>query len=224
MQALGSQGVSTRAPRRAEAIVLALVLVAAFHALPQWILVFLPERQIYARLGAAGFSNLWDALSVGMPLLLCLATPARSGMLLGTWRGHAWVVIGICALPVVATAAIYPFTSQPFTHRRMGIWLISPAAQDLLFTGYLYGLLDRAFSGSIGGRVRLRYAVLLTAAFFTLWHVPNFVAIQASYVIFQLLYTFIGGAWVLLARQLTGSLVPGIATHMAVNFLAWAGW
>jgi membrane protease YdiL (CAAX protease family) len=66
--------------------------------------------------------------------------------------------------------------------------------------------------------------VFLTAAFFCLWHVPNFMGIHVSYVLFQLGYTLIGGAWVLLARQLTGSVLPGIATHMAVNFLSWAGW
>ena len=224
MQAVQPADVAKGAPRRAEAVALALVLVAAFHALPGWIVGFVPAMWMFVHLSAAGFSNLWDAVSVGMPLVLCLATPVRSGLRIGVWRGHAWAVLGICALPVVATAVIYPLTSQPFTHDRVGGWLISPAAQELLFTGYLYGLLDRAFSGSIGRRIHVRYAVPLTAVFFMLWHVANFAGIQPSYVVFQLTYTFIGGAWLLLVRQLTGSLMPGIVTHMAVNFLAWAGW
>jgi membrane protease YdiL (CAAX protease family) len=118
---------------------------------------------------------------------------------------------------------VYPFTSQPFTGQSIGMWLISPAAQDLLFTGYLYGLLDTAFPGRVNARLPVNRAVFFTAVFFALWHVPNFSGIQPSYVVFQLAYTFVGGAWVLLARQLTGSVLPGIATHMAVNFIAWAG-
>ncbi len=66
--------------------------------------------------------------------------------------------------------------------------------------------------------------MFITAAFFCVAHVPNFLGIDASYVAFQLIYTFVGGAWVLLARQWTGSVLPGIATHMAVNFVAWKGW
>jgi hypothetical protein len=41
---------------------------------------------------------------------------------------------------------------------------------------------------------------------------------------FQLAYTFVGGASVLLARQLTGTLWPGLLTHAAVNAVARAGW
>lgn len=133
-------------------------------------------------------------------------------------------ILGICALPVVLTAIIYPFTSQPFAGGHIGVWLISPIAQDLLFTGYLYGLLEAAFPGTVGKRLRINRAVFLTAVFFSLWHVPNLAGIPVPYVLFQLVYTLVGGAWVLLARQLTGSILPGIATHMAVNFLAWAGW
>jgi len=132
-------------------------------------------------------------------------------------------VLGICALPVALTAIIYPFTSRPFQCVRVGVWLISPAAQDLLFTGYLYGLLDAAFPGRLIGRLPMNKAVFITASFFALWHVPNFAGMHASFVSFQLLYTFLGGARILLARQLTGSVLPGIITHMAVNFIAWLG-
>ena len=210
--------------RRAEALLLALVLVAAFHALPRWILVFLPAKALYEQLGNNGFDCLYDGLFALMPLLLCLGARSRSGLRAGVWKSQTWKVLGICALPVALTAIVYPLTSQPFTGDRIGVWLISPAAQDLLFTGYLYGLLHAVFPGPVNNRFRVGKAVLLTAAFFALWHLPNFAGIPASYVIFQLLYTFVGGAWVLLARQLTGSILPGIATHMAVNFLAWAGW
>ena len=215
---------SGRSMRRGEVLLLALVLVAAYHAIPRWMFDFLPTKTLYERLGAEGFANFWDALTLLVPLILCLAVPARSGWRIGVWQGRGWKVLGICILPIVLTAIVYPFTSQPFKGDRTGVWLISPAAQDLMFTGYLYGLLDSAFPGPIHHRFRVNKAIFLTSLFFALWHVPNFLGIQPSYVVFQLVYSFIGGAWVLLTRQLTGSVLPGIATHMAVNSIAVAGW
>lgn len=207
-----------------EALLLAVVLVAAHHALPVGLLRLLTAQRIHDALGPKGYADFWDSLSLIMPVLLCLGAPLRSGLRLGEWTGWAWKVLGICTVPVVLTAIIYPFTSQPFTDRNIGIWLISPAAQDLLFTGYLYGLLDAVFPGRVSQRLAVNKAVVITAAFFSAWHLPNFLGMHASYVVFQLCYTFVFGAWILLVRQLTDSLWPGLATHMAVNFLAWAGW
>ena len=208
---------------RTEVLLLALVLVAAHHAIPAFAMALLPQRELYEQLGKDGYYLLWDALAVPMPLILCLAAPRRSGLRLGDWNGCVLRVLGICTLPVVLTATIYPFTSRPFEGAAVGMWLISPAAQDLLFTGYLYGLFDVAYPGTLG-RLPIRKAILITATFFALWHLPSFKSAPATYVVFQLIYTLIGGAWVLLARQLTGSILPGIATHMAVNYIAWMGW
>ena len=206
---------------KAESLLLAIVLVAAFHAIPAWLLRFLPARAIYDRLGANGFGTLFDGISAVMPLLLCLGARVRSGLTPGRWKGQTLKLLGICALPVALTAAVYPLTSRPFSGQRVGVWLVSPLAQDLLFAGYLYGLFEATFAGDVHPRFRIRRALFVTAAFFALWHVPNFDDMAASYVTFQLLYTSVGAAWMLLARQLTGSIIPGVATHMACNFIAW---
>ncbi len=206
---------------KAESLLLAFVLVAAFHAVPAWVLEFLPARRLYEDLGRNGYATLYDALTCPLPLLLCLGAAHRSGLRLGRWRGHALKVLSICVLPVVLTAIVYPFTSRPFSGGRIGSWLISPAAQDLLFAGYLYGLFGITFPGTIHKRFRVEWAVLVTAVFFALWHVPNFWGMSASYVCFQLVYTLVGGAWVMLARQLTGSVIPGLLVHMACNLISW---
>lgn len=203
---------------------MALVLVAGFHAVPVWIMRLLPARSLYENLGPNGYGTLWDGLSMAMPLLLCLGAPIRSGLTLGMWRGRLPRILGVCLLPMILTAAIYPFTSQPFTDDRIGGWLLSPPAQDLLFSGYLYGLLHAAFVGQSDRPRHINRAVFLTAAFFSLCHVPNFVGIAPGYVAFQLVYTFAFGAWILLARTLTGSILPVVATHMIANFIAWKGW
>ncbi len=206
---------------KTECLLLAVVLVTAFHAVPWWAFSFLPSRAIYERLGEHGYATLYDAITGVLPFLLCIGSPLRSGLTLGRWQGHSLKVIGICVLPVLVTAIIYPFTSRPFSGGRIGLWLVSPLAQDLLFAGYLYGLFDVVFPGHVHRRFRVKRAVLVTAAFFALWHVPNFWDMSPAYVAFQLLYTTIGGAWMLLARQLTGSMLPGVVTHMACNFISW---
>ena len=206
---------------KAESLLLGVVLVAAWHAIPNWGFGFLPRRQLFEILGAHGYATLYDAATIIMPLLLCLGAPIRSGLSPVRWRGCRLKVTGICLLAIALTAIVYPFTSRPFSGGRIGIWLVSPLAQDLLFTGYIYGLLARTFSGRIHARIPIDRAVVLTAALFALWHVPNFWGMSTAYVSFQLVYTFIGGAWVLLARQLTGSIIPGVLTHMSVNFISW---
>ena len=206
---------------KAEALLLGVVLVAAWHAIPSWGFGFLPRRQPFESLGGHGYATLFDAVTIIMPLLLCLAVPIRSGLSLGRWRGYRLKVAGICLLAIALTAIVYSFTSRPFSGGRIGIWLVSSLAQDLLLTGYVYGLLAHTFSGSIHARIPVDRAVVLTAALFALWHVRNFWGMSTAYVSFQLVYTFIGGAWVLLARQLTGSIIPGVLTHMSVNFISW---
>ena len=205
---------------QAESLLLSVVLVAAWHAIPRWGFGFLPRRQLFESLGEYGYATLFNAATVIMPLLLCLGAPIRSGLSNGRWRGHGLKVAGICLSAIALTGIVYPFTSRPFSGGHFGQWLISPLAQDLLFTGYLYGLLAGAFPGRIHARIPVDRAVVLTAALFALWHVPNFWGMSGAYVSFQLAYTFIGGAWVLLARQLTGSIIPGVLTHMGVNFIA----
>ncbi len=216
-----ASGEDTPSAGTGETLLVALVLVAAFHAIPYWLVKFLPLRELYDRLGEQGFATLYDALSGIVPLLLCLGAPLRCGLSFGRWKGHALKVLGVCALPILVTGIIYPITSQPFSGGRVGSWLVSPAAQDLLFAGYLYGRFDAKFPGAVNTRVRVHRAVLFTAGFFALWHVPNVWGMSAAYVSFQLVYTLIGGAWMLLARQITGSVIPGIVTHMACNFIAW---
>ena len=215
---------SHRAAGKTEAVVLGLVLVAAFHAIPYWTLSFLPNRLIFEWLGPSGYATFYDGLTLLMPLLLCLGAPMRSGLTLGVWRGHVTRVAVIMVIPIALTAIVYPFTSQPFRGDRIGCWLVSPAAQDLLFPGYIYGILSTAWPQTGRGRGHNLRPILLTALLFSIWHLPNFSGLAPTYVVFQLAYTFLGGAWMLLARVITGSVLPVIATHMLVNFIAWKGW
>ncbi|HKQ50689.1 MAG TPA: CPBP family intramembrane glutamic endopeptidase [Phycisphaerae bacterium] len=211
--------------RRWETLALALALTASWHAIPSWLLgSYLPARSWYDRWGIEGYSAIRDCIASVMPLLLCFSTPVRSGLVIGQWKGCSIRVLVICLVPIILTAIVYPLTSAPFKGQPHSMWTISPLAQDALFTGYLYGLISERFSGKIRIGLSVPIAVFITAAFFSLWHVPNFQGIGAAYVAFQLIYVFIGGAWTLMARVMTGSMIPGVLVHMAVNFIAWKGW
>lgn len=210
---------------RLEVLGLGIVLVFAYHGIQRLLFFYvLDSERIYRDYGETAWRYAYDLAALVMPLILCLVTPKRSGLVLGNWRGHWRRTVGVCMVPVVATAIVYPYTSQPFTGGTAGGWLISPLAQDLLFAGYIYGLIGKTFTGSIDRRGIINSAVVVTALLFSLWHTPNFSGIAPAYVTFQLLYTFAFYNLMLLPRRWTGSILPVVITHMAVNFLAWMGW
>jgi membrane protease YdiL (CAAX protease family) len=177
-----------------------------------------------------GLPPAWQA-AVGKPdwycgcelvfgLALALPTWRASGLRVGAIRRHWRGVLVVCGSAVAAAAAVYPFTSRPFAGGPVGGWLLSPPAQELVFTGFLYGRFERLYPAYVHPRLPVRRAVVVTAVFFAASHLWNFGTMAPGYVAFQLAYTFAGAVWVGLARQWTGSILPGVATHMAVNFIA----
>lgn len=206
-----------------ETILLAIVLVAAYHGIQHWVFrVLLPTRAVYDHWGRTGWEIGWDLSGLAAPLLLTISAAGRSGLRLGDWSRWRRVLIA-ALLPVLATATICPFTSNPFRGGWPGMWIISPLSQELMFSGYLYGLIAAAFPGVMCRRYPIPWVLPITAALFVLWHTPNFLSIPAAFAGFQLFYTFLGGMCFLLARRWTGSILPGVASHMAANFCAWAG-
>lgn len=112
---------------------------------------------------------------------------------------------------------------RPWDASHWSMWALSPLGQDLVFLGFLYGWLERSFPGRVHRRLPVATALVLTAGFFALWHVPNVAyGLTPGYVAFQVLYTFVGCVVVGLSRQWTGSLLYATVTHSAINFAAWA--
>ena len=70
--------------QKVEVLLLALVLVAAYHAIPYGLLALLPTKALYDRVGENGFGYFWNGLTLLMPLLLCIGAPARCGLRVGT--------------------------------------------------------------------------------------------------------------------------------------------
>ena len=213
----------SRRRRLVETLCLGVLVTLAFYGVPYWI-----YRITWRQLGGGLFPPAWMAwyyhlLFLAFALVLTAGSWRRSGLRIGAIRTHWRKVLLFCGLPILLTAVVYPLLpTRPFGREHMGIWLISPLAQDLVFPGYLYGRLEPLLPSRLHRRVPIRRALVVTSALFSLWHLPNLLAIPAGFVAFQLCYTFLGGILVGLTRQWTGSMLYITLSHMAVNFIAWS--
>lgn len=157
-------------------------------------------------------------------LALTLPTWRRSGLRIGTIREHWKGVLLVCGGPVLLTLLVYPnLPERPFAHAGPGMWLVSPLAQDLVFLGFILGQLEPRFPRPFVRRLGAPRALVVGAAFFAAWHLPNFCAhgISTGYVVFQLGYTAGGFLLVGLSRVWTGSILYGVLEHSLVNLIAW---
>jgi membrane protease YdiL (CAAX protease family) len=221
MDTIASIPRSSMARQRLEWLVLAAVLTFASHTVTDSLFVFSWPR-IPESLRATGGENFWYLLSLLFGLALALTAPRRSGLRIGGIRAHFRGVLIVCGLPVVLAAVIYPLLPvHPFSGAASGLWIISPPAQDLLFIGYLYGRFEPLFPDFVHPRIRLRWALVVSALFFSAWHLPNFSTIPAEFVLFQLCYTFAIFIVAGLSRQWTGSMLYFTLCHMGINFIAW---
>lgn len=205
-----------------EELALALTVTLCASALPRWRVV----RHLWSE-GVWGLDLIpWYWFSKGvllfLALLLVLPTLKRSGICIGEIRRYRLRVLLITLLVVSCVAAVYSrLPTQPFSGGSAGTWIISPVAQDLIFWGYLFGRLRLVFPGYVHSRLPVETALCITAFFFALWHTPNFIALPAGFVAFQLFYTSVGGIVGGLTRQWTGSVLPVVFIHSATNFIAW---
>lgn len=210
----------------AESICLGALITLGYVAIPSWLLrfawSFLPDG---IQISTINYWSTWafSVLQLGIGLLLVLSAPVRSGICIGSIRWHWKKVLLVCGVPVALASIIYPFLPfRPFSDQPVTVWLISPVAQDLVFIGYLYGRFEPVAFSYLHRRVPIRWALVLTAGFFSLHHISGYACWPAAFVTFQMLYTFLGLLLIGLSRQWTGSIAYAAATHIAVNLIAWA--
>jgi membrane protease YdiL (CAAX protease family) len=194
-------------------------ILASLHLPPVLAQATWPLPGPLARIPELYWSNAWRLLLVGA---LALSAPLQSGLSLGSVREHWRGVLLVCGGPVVVVVCVYGFLPvQPFENASTVIWTLIPLNEDLLHFGFVYGLLARAWEGRVAERVPLRWPLLLTASLFALAHLNNLGALPTGYVVFQVGYAFLGGLLTGLARQWTGSILYGLATHVAINGWVW---
>jgi membrane protease YdiL (CAAX protease family) len=174
--------------------------------------------------GNHGFSEALfaDLILIAMGLVLTLPDPRGSGLCIGRIREHWKKVVLIVGGPLLLTAIVYPqLPERPFRYADISMWLTSPLAQDLIFGGVIYRLLRPHFSSRVVSWLPFEWALPIGGLFFSAWHLQNFDAIPAGYVLFQLLYTWAAYTFVGLTRQWTGSLLYVTLAHMVGNFIVW---
>ena len=203
-----------------EGLSIGVLVTIAFVTTPQWLgwytFRLLPETW------RTDVNWEWygDVLQMLFALLLVLSTPRRSGLRIGRIRQHWWKVLIVCGgIPLVWYAVMQFLPPSPFEFITASHWIVSPGAQELVFTGYLYGHFERVTTANVYRRIPIRGALVLTALFFSLWHVQNFLWLPAGWISFQLGYTFVGMMIYGLSRQWTGSAFYCFIPHMIVNAL-----
>ena len=212
-----------RKERLIEWVFLGAIITMAYLAIPSWLSRltwrFFPDKMRIKEWWA------WyrELLTLGFAVLLICGSWKRSGLRIGSIGRHWRGVSVVCVIPVVLTAIVYPLLPErPFSGMTFHMWLTSPWHQDLVFAGYLYGRFEKVVPSYVHERIRIRWALVLAAFFFSAMHLPWFLHASPAYVGFMLAYTFLGTVLIGLACQWTGSILYGAITHMGVNLIAWA--
>lgn len=210
-------------PSKVKWLVLALVITLAARAIPEWYFLGSFWHNVLGGEQAMPYELFRDLVLLILGALLALSAPRQSGLILGDIRKHWRGVLLVCGLPIVISAVVYPNLSErPFAESSWSMWAVSPLGQELVFTGFLYGQLERVFPGGFHPRVPQNRALVLAGVYFAIWHVPNFgLGMSSGYLVFQLCYVFLGAVIVGLSRQWTGSILYVAVTHSVINAIAW---
>ena len=100
-------------------------------------------------------------------------------------------------------------------------FLLVPLGEELLFRGWLYGVLNRRYCGQLVAETNpLPVAALFSSVAFALWHLQNWATYPAPLLAFQVGYTFLAGLWLALLRWKSGSVWPGVVGHISLNLAA----
>jgi membrane protease YdiL (CAAX protease family) len=217
---------------RLVATLLGVVLLAAFNML---LLELLRERMPAEVKDQAAWSASTDffmnCIYLVEALVLCGAAWTSSGMGVGSmkaWKRYVYHIAFVWIMPPLVVLSLYPaLTTKPFHNWPVAWWVLGSIAQELLFTGFIYGRLVSVFGAPSSGALGAFSAPMLVTSFlYALSHWPNLQIVghglTPQYVLFQFVYSFVGFAWMLNIRRWTGSIWPGVLNHVLVNFLATA--
>ncbi len=176
---------------------------------------FLPTS---AGLGEALLPAPWGKL-LGFPIL-ALFFHVTMPVLRSYERLSFREALEISILPVVIALLFGLFLrpgASPLSARFPdSLWylLFAPLGEELLFRGWVYSFIDRAFRGKrLTITNPLPVALWVSAICFSLWHLQDG-------NLFQVLYTFFTGLWLGYLRWKTGKLTAPVIGHLAINLVA----
>lgn len=178
---------------------------------------FLPTAHTFGRLVANFLGVSGQAIDLAffpaMALLFHLSLPGRKKTAERVAL-RPLLVGGI--FPVLVALAHGAFIPQVPSTAEGFLWyvLVAPLGEELLFRGWVYGLIERLWPGK---KLTLTFpfpaAVWLSALAFSVWHAQN-------HDPFQVGYTFFTGLWFGYLRWRTDGLAIPFVFHALINLAA----
>ncbi len=155
-------------------------------------------------------------------LLLVFWSPDAFGLKIGNHRKVWWIYLACVAL--YAAYFLIGRTAIPFhgllSHRAPSAYLLAPFREELLFRGFMYGVLVEMYPSSEASRRWISKPVLFTAMLFGLWHIGWAGGIGWDLGLAYIAYTFFAGLVMGYVRRRSGSVLGPFLMHAGGNFIA----
>ena len=139
-----------------------------------------------------------NGLKLNFPLVL---RNKRGLILISTW-----ILAGLGLFSILGITQYFHAVKYPLI-----FYLYTPIAEELIFRGFIYRLIER------GGQ---HSPVFISALLFGLHHLQYFNFSLTRFAIFQVAYTFVLGLLLGKMRKLSGNIYPGLMAHVVINFVS----
>jgi membrane protease YdiL (CAAX protease family) len=204
---------SSRFHVRAAAWVLLLVLTFLGPYLLSrvgWLLSLLSSQVVYAL-------PLVGAVTV---LLLVFWSPNAFGLRLGSHRKVWWIYLACGALySIYWLWGWQAFPNEVLSQAEPSQYLLTPFTEELLFRGFMYGVLVDMYPSSEASPRWISKPVLFTAILFGLGHFESIYAIGWGWGLGYMGFTFLAGLVMGYVRRRSGSVLGPFVMHAVGNFI-----
>jgi len=175
-----------------------------------WLLSFLSSRVVYAL-------PLVGAVTV---LVLVFWSPTAFGLRLGTHRKVWWIYV-VCG---VLYAGYWLWGWRVFPNELLvqgapSTYLLTPFTEELLFRGFMYGVLVDMYPSSEASQRWISKPVLFTAVLFGLWHFLAIYLVGWGWGLGYVGYAFFAGLVMGYVRRRSGSVLGPFLMHAVGNFI-----
>jgi membrane protease YdiL (CAAX protease family) len=164
----------------------------------------------------------FSAFPLAIGLGISLTRPVLFGLRLGSTLDRIGPIVGVTvALCAVAAVALAVVGGNPFRGAEPLIQAVAvPVSEELVFRGVLFGLVLVALGRLHPMEAALPLTVVISAVAFGIAHLNNIGSYDTVFVVMQSAYAMILGIGAGYLRATTGSVIPAVAAHSAVNIVA----
>ena len=214
----GTTALAQRRHVRAAVWVLLVVLAFAGNSLLSrigWLVSFLVRDAVYGL----------PLIGCVLVLLLVFWSPTAFGLRLGSHRKVWWIYLA-CGVILAAFHLLrwHLLPDGPVARLSAQGWpssyLLTPFREELLFRGFMYGVLVEVYPSSEASRRWISKPVLVTAILFGLWHWGWIVTDGWVAGLVHVVLMFVVGLVFGIIRRRSGSVLGAFVLHAVGNFVA----